>query len=135
VRRVPGKGDTWIANVIAALERERDPRFERMRRRIGFAQRLGDMAGLTDENIALATLGLFFHELLPLKRNGARVSRPWRDYLLRNEDWLRPVLELCEAVRSKDWQEWRARRNRRKVAAVYVPEPDHRTAAAVVSQS
>ena len=76
LRRVPGKGDAWVGQVILALERERDPRFERMRRRIGFAQRLGAMAEIAPEDIALSTLAIFFHELLPLKRNGARGSRP-----------------------------------------------------------
>ncbi len=120
VRRVPGKGDAWIANVIAALERDSDPRHERMRRRIGFAQRLGEMAGLTNEEISLATLGLFFHELLPVKRNSTRVSRPWREYFMRHEGWLRPALEICEAIRSKDWPEIEGAAGIvGKVAAVY----------------
>ncbi len=105
LRRVPGKNEAWVPQVIAALEKERDPRFERMRRRIGFAQRLGTMSGLPDNDIALTTLGLFFHELLPLKSNGVRVPRPWQGYLLRSEDWLRPAFEICEAVRNKSWEE------------------------------
>jgi hypothetical protein len=102
---MPGKGDTWVVQVIAALERDRDPRFQRMRRRIGFARMLGDMAELGADEVAQATLGLFFHELLPEKPNGAKVARPWRDYLLRNEEWLQTALEICEAVRSTDWRE------------------------------
>jgi len=120
VRRVPGKGDEWVTHVIAALEREHDPRFERMRRRIGFARKLSDMAELAAEDIALATLGLFFHELLPAKPNGVKAARTWRDYFWRNEEWLQPALDICEAVRSPEWPETEsAAQTVAKVAAVY----------------
>jgi hypothetical protein len=123
LRRVPGKGDVWVTHVITTLEKERDPRFERMRRRIGFAQRLGTLADIPDEDIALATLGLFFHELLPLKPNGVKVARPWRQFLLRNEDWLRPAFEVCETVRYRSWAELEdAAEIVAKVAAVYDSE-------------
>jgi hypothetical protein len=36
-----------------------------------------------------------------LPANGARQARPWKDYLLRNEEWLRPALLACHAIRSK----------------------------------
>lgn len=105
LRRVPGKSDAWVGQVIVALEKERDPRFERMQRRIGFARRLGDMAAVHKDDVSLATLGIFFHELLPLKRSGLKVSRTWREYLLRNEDWLRPALDVCDAAHNQPWQD------------------------------
>jgi len=108
LRRVPGRNDAWVSQVIAALENEHDPRFERMRRRIGFAQRLSTIAEISDQGIALVTVGLFFHELLPSRANGTRIVRAWREYLLRNEDWLRPAFEICEAVRYKSWEEMEA---------------------------
>lgn len=105
LRRVPGKSDAWVGQVIVALEKERDPRFDQMQRRIGFAQRLGEMAAVHSDDISLATLGIFFHELLPLKRSGLKVSRIWREYLLRNEDWLRPALDICDAAHNQPWAE------------------------------
>ena len=102
LRRVPGRNDAWVPQVIAALEKEPDQRFERMRRRIGFAQRLGTIAEVSEHDGALVTLGLFFHELLPAKSNGARMGRAWREYLVRNEEWLRPAFEICEAIRQKN---------------------------------
>jgi hypothetical protein len=103
IRRVPGRGDAWVSHVLGALEREHDPRFQRMQRRIGFAERLAEMAGLEEREVACATLGLFFHELLPAHPNGARSARPWREYFLRNEEWLRPALEICEFIDADDW--------------------------------
>ena len=105
LRRVPGRNDLWVPQVIVALEKAHDPRFDRMRRRIGFAQRLGTIAALPAEAITRATVGLFFLELLPAHSNGAKAGRAWREYLLRNEDWLRPAFEVCEAVRYKTWTE------------------------------
>jgi hypothetical protein len=105
IRRVPGKGDAWIGHVTDTLQKAHDPRYDRMRRRIGFAQRLATMAGLPDTGTSRITLGLFFHELMPAKQNGARGARPWRQYFLRNEEWLRPALEICEAIDSKGWDE------------------------------
>jgi hypothetical protein len=120
VRSVPGKGDAWVAHVIGALEREHDERYQRMRRRIGFAERLGEMAGLNAGEIAQTTLGLFFHELLPAKSNGSKAARPWREYFLRNEAWLEPALEICQAIQFEGWQDTEnAAEIVAKVAAVY----------------
>jgi hypothetical protein len=102
LRRTPGRNEDWLDEALRALERSDAARHARMRRRIGFARRLGDLAGLDVQETATVTLGLFFHELAdrqPARSRGATGSA-WLEYLLRNEDWLAPAFGLCEAIAS-----------------------------------
>jgi hypothetical protein len=106
LRRTPSRNEEWLDEVLRALERSDAARHARMRRRIGFARRLGDLAGLDVEETATLTLGLFFHELIdqhPARSRGPTGSA-WLEYLLRNEDWLAPAFGLCEAIASDEWE-------------------------------
>jgi hypothetical protein len=106
LRRTPGRNEDWVDEALHALERSDAARHARTRRRIGFARRLGDLAGLDVEETATVTLGLFFHELAdrqPARSRGPTGSA-WLEYLLRNEDWLAPAFGLCEAIASDAWE-------------------------------
>ena len=104
LRRTPGRNEAWVEDVLKALEKADAACHQRMRRRIGFAGRLGDLARLTDEDKAKMTLGLFFHELFDRQPARSRATgSAWIEYLMRNEDWLAPAFEMCEAVISDEW--------------------------------
>jgi hypothetical protein len=106
LRRTPSRNEGWVEEALRALEHSDAARYARMRRRIGFARRLGDLAGLDVEETATLTLGLFFHELVdrqPARSRGATGSA-WLEYLLRNEDWLAPAFGLCEMIASDEWE-------------------------------
>ncbi len=105
LRRTPGRNEVGVGDILRALEGSDATRHERMRRRIGFAQRLSDLAALHVEETATLTLGLFFHELVdgqPGRSRGA-TGRAWLEYLLRNEDWLGAAFEICETIASDTW--------------------------------
>jgi hypothetical protein len=52
------------------------------------------------------TLGLFFHELFDRQPARSRATgSAWIEYLMRNEDWLAPAFEMCEAVISDEWDD------------------------------
>jgi hypothetical protein len=106
LRRTPSRNEDWLDEALGTLERSDAASHARMRRRIGFARRLGDLASLDAEETATVTLGLFFHELVdrqPARSRGPTGSA-WLEYLLRNEDWLAPAFRLCEAVASDEWE-------------------------------
>jgi hypothetical protein len=106
VRRTPGRGEGWVDDVLASLEREAGPRYERLRRRLGFAGRLGELAKLDREQQGRLALGLFFHELIESTAGrDARPSRAWMEFLLRNEEWLDPAFQVCQAVADGGWEE------------------------------
>lgn len=104
LRRTPGRNDAWVEDVLKALEKSDAVAHQRTRRRIGFAQRLGGLAALGIDDKATVTLGLFFHELFDSQpARGRATGSAWLEYLLRNEDWLAPAFQLCEAVISDGW--------------------------------
>lgn len=106
VRRSPGRSAAWVEEVVRTLERDRPDRHERMRRRIGFARRLGDLAGLGPEEQAALTLGVFFYELnADDTARAVRPSRVWTEYLLRNESWLASCFQVCHAIASPGWED------------------------------
>lgn len=106
VRRSPGKGEAWVEAVCQAVEKERPESYDRMRRRLGFARRLADLAQLTEEQQAAVSVGLFLYSLMADLREEERTrpAQAWNEYLLRNVDWLAPALEVCHAARA-DWDE------------------------------
>lgn len=107
LRRSPGKDEGWVEAALRTLEKERPPIYDRLRRRLGFALRLSELATLDVHERAVMTLGLFFNELAGAQaRDGARrPSRPWVEYLLRNEYWLAHSYYIAEALDSPSWSE------------------------------
>ena len=106
LRRSPGRNEGWVADALRELERHDLPRFERMRRRIGFARRLGGFAHLGVQETATLTLGLFFHDLAEGQpARNRNVGGAWLEYLLRNEDWLAPAFEMSQAITSGEWED------------------------------
>lgn len=106
LRRTPGRNEVWVEDVLHAIERADATRHERMRRRIGFAERLGDLVGLSTEERATLKLGLFFGELVdgqPARSRGT-AGGAWLEYLLRNEDWLGAAFAVCEVIKSDTWE-------------------------------
>lgn len=107
LRRSPGRSDSWVDPSLRALERDHPSLNDRLRRRLGFALRLSELATLDVRERAVLTLGLFFHELADEQARGAsrQPSRPWTDYLVRNEYWLAPCYHLAQALDSPNWSE------------------------------
>jgi hypothetical protein len=105
LRRTPGRNNLWVDQGLKALERADAARFDRMRRRIGFAARLGDMAALDSVDAASLTLGLFFHELAFGHTHGKMATTDaWLAYLLRNEDWLCAAFQISEEIAADGWR-------------------------------
>lgn len=107
VRRSPGKGEAWAEKVWQATEQERPKTYDRLRRRIGFAHKLGELANLSEDDQAAVTLGLYLHVLISDTAEGDlhRTAPAWTEYFLRNIDWLTPALDVCHAVQSPEWGE------------------------------
>jgi hypothetical protein len=107
LHRSPGKNAAWVEGVLRTLQRDRPDSYDRLRRRLGFARRLADLARLEDEERAIMTIGLFFHELVgdTHKEDTTKPARAWTDYLLRNGDWLTPCLQVCEVVLAPSWDD------------------------------
>ena len=107
LRRSPGRSESWVDPVLRAVEHDRPSLNDRLRRRLGFALRLSELAVLDARERAVLTLGLFLHELADEQARGAsgRPSRPWAEYLLRNEYWLAPCYHLAQALDSPNWSE------------------------------
>jgi hypothetical protein len=105
LRRSPGRTEGWVDPTLSALERDHPSLNKRLRRRLGFALRLSELAQLDMRERAVLTLGLFFHELADEQARGAsaRGSRPWTEYLVRNEHWLAPCYQLAQALDTEDW--------------------------------
>ena len=105
LRRSPGKDEGWVGSALSTLEQDRPAAYERLRRRLGFALRLAELAALQVQERAGMALGLFFHELAGERaREGPqRSSRPWVEYLLRNDYWLAYSLHIAEALDSPGW--------------------------------
>lgn len=122
LRRSPGKNAAWAEGVLGALKRDRPASYDRLRRRLGFAGRLADLARLGEEERATMSLGLFFHELIgdAPREDAAKPARAWTEYLLRNEDWLIPCFRVSEALHSPNWDDIDARAAVvAKVAAIF----------------
>jgi hypothetical protein len=124
LRRSPGKDEGWVESVLRVLERDQPERYDRIRRRLGFAQRLSDLGQLRVEEEALASLALFWHELMGERPPQGPPTGPWVDYLFRNEYWLGPCLQVCEAVYAESWDQID---NRPSLIARFVVEYDGRT--------
>jgi hypothetical protein len=107
VRRSPGKGEAWVEKVWQATEHDRPKTFDRLRRRIGFAHRLGELAKLSEEDQAAVTIGLFLHVLIAdtTQHDLGRPAPAWAEYFLRNIDWLTPAIDVCHSVQSPAWEE------------------------------
>src|SRR3990170_6924737 len=109
-KRSPGRDEAWVEAVLRAVERDQPDRYLRLRRRLGFAQRLGDLAQLRVEEQAILAIGLLSYELMgdrPPRNPSA--SGPWVDYLSRNSHWLGPSLRVCEAIGAFGWEEVESR--------------------------
>ena len=111
LRRSPGGSDAWVEAVIRAFERADPAAYDRLRRRVGLAQQLADLARLGPEERAKITLGLFFHELVgaAVPADTGKRSRTWTQYLLRNFDRLVPSFQISQALRSSTWEEIEAK--------------------------
>ena len=105
LRRSPGKDEGWVESALSALEQDRPVIYERLRRQLGFALRLAELATLQVQERAGLALGLFFHELAGerLREGPQRPSRPWVEYLLRNDSWLAHSFHIAEALDSPGW--------------------------------
>ena len=106
LRRSPGRNEGWVDGVWRALD-EGDPEsFEQLRRRLGFARRLAELAELPIEDHAAATAGIFFSELAQLVPSGAgkTTARAWTEYFLRNVDWMAPAFAIVETLETEDWE-------------------------------
>jgi hypothetical protein len=104
--RTPGRGESWVDGILRTLEQDNPATSERLRRRIGFAQRLTELVPVNVQEHASMTLGLLFHELISDGAGSTRRSaaaKGWTAYLLANLDWLISAFQVAEAVRSKDW--------------------------------
>src|SRR3989337_4346216 len=64
LKRSPGRNEAWVESVLRAIERDQPDRYLRLRRRLGFAQRLGDLAQLRVEEQAILAIGLLSYELM-----------------------------------------------------------------------
>ena len=111
LRRSPGGSDAWVEAVIRAFERADPAAYDRLRRRLGLAQQLADLARLEQEERAKMTLGLFFHELVgaAVPADTGKRSRTWTQYLLRNFDRLVPSFQISQALRASTWEEIEAK--------------------------
>lgn len=107
LKRSPGKDESWVDRVLHALERERPYLHDRLRRRLGFALRLSELAGIGSHERAEMTLGIFFYELADeqARAGTGRPSRAWTEYLVRSEHWLAEAFHVAEALTSPGWSE------------------------------
>jgi len=107
VRRSPGRGERWVEKVWQTTEQDRPRTYDRLRRRIGFARKLAELARLNPKEQAAVTTGLFLHVLIAdtPERDLERAPPAWSEYFLRNIDWLRPALDVCYAVQSPAWED------------------------------
>ena len=62
LKRSPGRDEVWVEAVLRTIERDQPDRYLRLRRRLGFAQRLGDLAQLRVEERAVLAIGLLSYE-------------------------------------------------------------------------
>ena len=110
LKRSPGRDEARVEAVLRAVERDQPDRYLRLRRRLGFAQRLGDLAQLRVEEQAILAIGLLSYELIGDRppRNPPATG-PWVDYLSRNSHWLGPSLRVCEAIYAFGWEEVESR--------------------------
>ena len=125
LKRSPGRDEAWVEAVLRAIERDQPDRYLRLRRRLGFAQRLGDLAQLRVEEQAILAIGILSYELMgdrPPRNPPA--SGPWVDYLSRNSHWLGPSLRVCEAIGAFGWE---AVESRPALIARFVVTFDKRT--------
>src|SRR3990170_6495685 len=124
-KRSPGRDEAWVEAVLRAVERDQPDRYLRLRRRLGFAQRLGDLAQLRVEEQAILAIGLLSYELMGDRppRNPPATG-PWVDYLVRNSHWLGPSLRVCEAIGAFGWE---AVESRPALIARFVVTFDKRT--------
>jgi len=101
LRRAPGHDAGWLDGALRTLERNRPDDYECLRRRLGFARRLADLADLADEEKATITLGLFFDVLIGdgTVVQGSKPPRNWMEYLFTRDDWVAPSLQLTQLVR------------------------------------
>src|SRR3990170_153712 len=80
LKRSPGRDEAWVEAVLRAVERDQPDRYLRLRRRLGFAQRLGDLAQLRVEEQAILAIGLLSYELMGDQlRKSAPSAGPWVD--------------------------------------------------------
>lgn len=107
LRRSPGTNEAWVEAALRALERGYPATHERLRRRLGLAHRLADLANLGREEQAKMSLGLFFHELISdeVPKATSKRSRTWIHYLLGNFDRLAPSLQISQALRLPSWED------------------------------
>jgi len=107
VRRSPGRGEAWMVKVWQSVEADRPKTYDRLRRRIGFSRRLGELAHLNEEEQAAVSTGLFLHGLIAdtVERDLERPAPAWVEYFLRNIDWLTPALNVCHAVQAPAWED------------------------------
>jgi hypothetical protein len=103
LRRTPGKDEAWIESVLRVIERDDPERYERMRRRVGFVQRISDLAQLRVEEASIATFGVFCHEVIGDKPPADVAPTLWLDYIYRNERWLGPSLNACDSIYAETW--------------------------------
>ena len=104
LRRAPDKNASWVENVLRTFESERPDGLARLRQRLGLARQLAHLARVPDDDRAAMTVGLFFAALVedspPCEVRGA--PAPWIQYLLGNEDWLAPPLQLAQLLEISD---------------------------------
>lgn len=107
LKRSPGKDEGWVDGALRTLERERPYLHDRLKRRLGFALRLSELAGIGSHERAEMTLGVFFFELADeqMRAGTTRPSRTWSEYLLRCEYWLAIPYHIAEALASPGWSE------------------------------
>ncbi len=104
LRRAPDKNARWVEDVLRTFESEQPDGHARLRQRLGLARHLAHLARVPDDDRAAMTVGLFFGALVedspPCEVRG--VSAPWIQYLLGNEDWLAPSLQLAQLLETAD---------------------------------
>ncbi|MDZ4278924.1 MAG: hypothetical protein U1B78_07280 [Dehalococcoidia bacterium] len=105
LHRSPDKNESWVEKALGALQRSRPADYHRLCRRLGFAQRLSQMATLGPDEEAVMALGLFFNVVGADGAAAGKPSKPWSDYLLRNEDWLAACFEVVRAIDHRGWDE------------------------------
>jgi hypothetical protein len=105
LKRSPGKDEGWVDGALRVLERERPYLHDRLKRRLGFALRLLEIAGIGSHERAEMTLGIFFYELADeqTRAGTGKPSRPWTEHLIRNESWLARSYHIAEALASPGW--------------------------------